>query len=304
MAADWIKMRVDLLTSPKVVRISSALNADRLKTVGALFSAWCLFDLHSEDGKLPGYTPEVLDSIVGLPGLSSAMQSVGWLEYDGATLSMPRFNTHNGRSAKRRAEDAERKRDVRKTSATDADKMRTREEKRREEKKEEEEPPYPPSGGDTVGTKPTDAPQPKTATPPSTPEPPSQKPWEPDPENPWAVTFDEFLAAWNEAKLPGAGKVQENSTRRTWLQMRLKDDHWRANWREAIQRAGRSTRCRGETPGWPGGMTIDMFLREDRTLHRILEGEFDEKQQASPTVMTREQRRAEMRKLMTTKGTA
>lgn len=135
-------------------------------------------------------------------------------------------------------------------------------------------------------------------------DPPDPKPWEADDENPWAVTFDEFLEAWTEAKLPGAGKLQENSTRRNWLQMRLKDDHWRANWREAIQRAGRSTRCRGETPGWPGGMTIDMFLREDRTLHRILEGEFDEKQQASPTVMTREQRRAEMRRLMTAKGTA
>lgn len=50
MAGDWIKMRSDLLTHPKVVRISSALKTDRLRTIGALFSAWCLFDAHSEDG--------------------------------------------------------------------------------------------------------------------------------------------------------------------------------------------------------------------------------------------------------------
>lgn len=31
MAGDWIKMRADLHTHPKVVRISSALDADRLR---------------------------------------------------------------------------------------------------------------------------------------------------------------------------------------------------------------------------------------------------------------------------------
>lgn len=307
MAADWIKMRVDLLTSPKVVRISSALNVDRLKAVGALFSAWCLFDVHSEDGKLPGYTPEVLDSIVGLPGLSNAMQSVGWLDYDGATLSMPRFNTHNGRSAKRRAEDAERKRDVRKTSATDADKMRTREEKRREEKKEET-PPTPPLGGGTDASKPIDAPPPKSKPrkdpprPDPTPGPhappadddPDPKPWEPDPENPWAVTFDEFLEAWTEAKLPGAGKLQESSMRRAWLQDRLKDDYWRANWLEAIRRAGQSSRCRGETQGW-SGLTITMFLKTHDWVVRILEGEFDDKRIVQ--VKSEEERYEEFRRL-------
>ncbi|WP_245002834.1 DnaT-like ssDNA-binding domain-containing protein [Enterobacter kobei] len=47
---------------------------------------------------------------------------------------MPRFEAHNGQSAKRRAQDADRKRNVRKASASDADKNETREEKRREEK--------------------------------------------------------------------------------------------------------------------------------------------------------------------------
>src|SRR5690606_14325065 len=48
---------------------------------------------------------------------------------------------HNGTSAKRRAQDASRKRAVRKTSASQADKMRTREEKRREEEKKEQDAP-------------------------------------------------------------------------------------------------------------------------------------------------------------------
>lgn len=154
MAGDWIKMRTDLRTHPKVVRISSALNADTLRTVGGLWSAWCLFDTHSEDGRLVGYTPEVVDSLIGWPGFAGAMMTVGWLEskeVDGVPcLEAPRFDAHNGQSAKRRAQEADRKRIARKASASNADKMRTREEKRREESTDT---PLPPGGdGDGAGS--------------------------------------------------------------------------------------------------------------------------------------------------------
>jgi hypothetical protein len=145
VAGDWIKMRSDLFTHPKVVRMSSALQADRLRTVGGLMSAWCLFDAHSIDGRLDGYTLETLDELVGWRGFSRAMESVGWLVSDGGEgLSLPAFDTHNGASAKRRAMEADRKRaereaakagseDDRNPSALDADKKRTRGEERREE---------------------------------------------------------------------------------------------------------------------------------------------------------------------------
>lgn len=133
MAGDWIKMRADLHTHPKVVRMASALKADRLRIVGGLHSAWCLFDVHSVDGYLDGYSPETLDDLIGFPGFARAMMAVGWLEEDGESLVMPRFEAHNGQSAKRRAQDADRKRNVRKMSAPEADKKRTREEKRRED---------------------------------------------------------------------------------------------------------------------------------------------------------------------------
>lgn len=139
MAGDWIKMRADLHTHPKVVRISSALRADRLRTVGALHAVWCLFDAHSTDGTLEGYTPEAIDDLIGWPGFAAAMQAVEWLEVSEDFVSLPRFDEHNGKSAKRRAMETERKRRERvaetsgNVSASDADKKRTREEKRREE---------------------------------------------------------------------------------------------------------------------------------------------------------------------------
>jgi hypothetical protein len=153
MAGDWIKMRIDLQSHPKVVRILSAMRphdvqtiTDKFRVIGGLHAVWSVFDTHSIDGVLYGYTPETLDHIVGWGGFSGAMQQVEWLHFDGKeTLTLPEFTEHNGQSAKRRAEDQKRKKNgrqsVRNLSAPDADKKRTREEKRRVVKN-----PLPPTG--------------------------------------------------------------------------------------------------------------------------------------------------------------
>ena len=144
MAGDWIKMRSSLRRHPKIVRIASALNADRLRVVGGLHAVWCLFDEHSDDGQLCGYTPKAIDDEVSWTGFCDQLIAVGWVAFDGLNvLSLPEFDTHNGVSAKRRAQESDRKRadraaeksaaqPVLELSATDADKKRTREEKRRE----------------------------------------------------------------------------------------------------------------------------------------------------------------------------
>lgn len=133
-------MRADLHSHPKVVRMMSALKADRLRVIGGLHAVWCLFDAHSIDGNLDGYTTEILDSHLGWDGFSDEMIRVGWLEINDYGLNTPRFDEHNGQSAKRRAQETERKRESRKTSAPNADKKRTREEKRREDIKPTSQP--------------------------------------------------------------------------------------------------------------------------------------------------------------------
>lgn len=141
MAGDWIKMRIELQTHPKVFRMVSALQADRLRIIGGLHIAWSIFDTHCDDGVLVGYTTDAMDAVIGWPGFTQAMIDVEWAALnDAGSLVMPRFDEHNGKSAKRRANDNERKRNSRngepvpKMSASDADKKRTREEKRREDK--------------------------------------------------------------------------------------------------------------------------------------------------------------------------
>lgn len=130
MAIDWIKMRTNLQTHPKVVRMLSALRSDKFRVVGGLHAVWGVFDAHSADGILDGYTPETLDHIIGWEGFAQAMISVGWLvDANGEGLMLPDFDEHNSQSGKRRAEDQKRKRDARKIqneSDVDADDSRTK----------------------------------------------------------------------------------------------------------------------------------------------------------------------------------
>lgn len=137
MAGDWIKIRKSLAHDPRVIRISSALKADRLRTIGGLVSAWCLLDEQTEDGKLDGYSPEVFDEIVGFPGLCRSMAAVNWLEIGDGFLAAPRFEEHNGHSAKRRAQDSFRKNSTRKAEICPRhERTKSGPEKRREEYKE------------------------------------------------------------------------------------------------------------------------------------------------------------------------
>lgn len=121
MAGDWIKMRSDLFTHPKVVRMASALQADTIRIVGGLMFVWTLFDAHSVDGEIDGYTLEAIDGLVRWPGFADAMTKVHWLVEMGESLVLPEFETHNGASAKRRAQDSDRKKLVRNLSASQAD---------------------------------------------------------------------------------------------------------------------------------------------------------------------------------------
>lgn len=128
MAENWIKMRTDLQTHPKVVLILSEICpknngqisekcpdgvhvvSDRFRVIGGLHAVWSVFDQHSVNGELRGYTLAIMDQMVGFPGLSSAMSRVGWLiEKSTQVLVMPEFYTHNGESAKKRADDNKRK---------------------------------------------------------------------------------------------------------------------------------------------------------------------------------------------------
>ena len=110
MAGDWIKMRSSLDTDPAVVRISSALKTDRFGVVGRLHKIWSWANEHLTDGQNVPVDAEFLDSLVQTPGFSAELRHVGWLSGRDGSLCFPGFERHNGESAKKRAQDAARKR--------------------------------------------------------------------------------------------------------------------------------------------------------------------------------------------------
>lgn len=139
MAGDWIKMRIDLQDDPAVVAISDRLEMDEFSVIGRLHRLWGWADKHTVDGNAANVTPKWVDKYVQQSGFAEAMISAGWLVFENGILSFPKFDIHNGKSAKSRCEAALRQRQSRSchTNVTEkCDKVVTKAqpEKRREEK--------------------------------------------------------------------------------------------------------------------------------------------------------------------------
>ena len=135
---NWIKVQTNLRTSPKLVRISSALKWTPVQSLGAVVHLWMIADEHATvSGLLEGLTFFDLDSMVACPGLAESMAGVGWLKETAKGVQFVNYEEHNGSTAKSRAREQKRKAASRKCppkSGQKADTTRTREKKRREEK--------------------------------------------------------------------------------------------------------------------------------------------------------------------------
>ena len=99
----WIKVDCMLIHKPKVVKIARELNLKRETVLGYLIKFWALADGITEDGRLDGYGPDDVDDLVGLPGFGRALEVVDWLRFNTRGAVLPRFDLHNGESAKKRA---------------------------------------------------------------------------------------------------------------------------------------------------------------------------------------------------------
>lgn len=118
MAFDWIKVRINLPTDPRVVFVASKVKKPAAHVVGACAWLWMLADEHSTDGTIVGYTTASVDRMVGIRGFCSALVAIKdlpnsagpWLEVGSGFLRIPDFHKHNGASAKARATEQARKR--------------------------------------------------------------------------------------------------------------------------------------------------------------------------------------------------
>ena len=143
MAGDWIKWQRGLSRKPEVLRMSAKLERSRHEIAALLMEVWEWTDEQvadpDEDGNAivrieSGQARAFIDHLTGLLGFADAMSAENWISFRSAHVAFPNWGRHNGKSAKRRALDAERKRadrsddgeNVRNVSASKADKKRTR----------------------------------------------------------------------------------------------------------------------------------------------------------------------------------
>ncbi len=157
MAGDWIKMRVDLDEDPSVIGIAEDLKIEDIDhVIGKLWRLWKWADQQTTDGNAPSVTKSWVDRYLSVTGFASAMVKNGWLTFstlgesgNDRGLIIPKFENHNGKSAKNRAVTAKRV-SAFKRSKGNAPIVTTplpREEKNREEKNTKN-PPTPQGGFD------------------------------------------------------------------------------------------------------------------------------------------------------------
>ena len=105
MAGDWIKLEKATADKPEVLRMARALKLDRDSVFGKLLRVWIWFDGNSVDGNVDGAVDADVDALVSHSGFADAMRNVGWLTdtESGAGLQLPKFDRHNGETAKKRA---------------------------------------------------------------------------------------------------------------------------------------------------------------------------------------------------------
>ena len=107
---NWIKVNASLRTNPKLVTLASQIGVTHVTALGAICHVWMIADEHAdENGLIKFMSSEALDGLIGIEGLSKALESVGWLEDLGDSLIMPDYAQHNGSTGKTRAEAQKRK---------------------------------------------------------------------------------------------------------------------------------------------------------------------------------------------------
>ncbi len=141
MAGDWLKMEASTPEKEEVLAITARMGWDDPDlTVGKLFRLWRWFDQQTVNGNAARVTSALLDRVVGVSGFCEALREVRWLEINSAGVTLPKFDRHNGKTAKARALTAKRVANHKQNGIANANghsvtEALPREEKRREEKK-------------------------------------------------------------------------------------------------------------------------------------------------------------------------
>jgi len=113
MAGLWVKWEVGLPRKPEILQIARRLKMSPPEAAGRCMLVWEWADSATESGEILGVGRETIDGIAGIEGMCAAMEATRphpWIMVDDTGVTFTNYDRHNGDCAKRRAEDAFRKR--------------------------------------------------------------------------------------------------------------------------------------------------------------------------------------------------
>lgn len=111
---DWIKVCKNTPDKPAIRHAARVCGVSADVAFTAWFRLWTWFDSATADGVMPLTTVDDLDDVARVPGIAAAFAEAGWLElHQPSGVTVMGWDKHNGKSAKKRAIDAARKREKR-----------------------------------------------------------------------------------------------------------------------------------------------------------------------------------------------
>ena len=241
----WIKVEHATPDKPEVDALAELLDWHPDRVVGTLIRLWRWADQQTITGNAPGVTRNTIDRHARAPGFAHAMEKVGWLEVEEGGVTFPRFDRHNGQTAKARALTADRVVRHRAQKRNAAGVTSALPEKRREEKKKTTPPT--PQNSRNQKAKTTAA--------------------------GGAAECQLVVDYWNEHR--GKPRVATlTAARRAKLGARFAEPDFIRSWQVAINRIGQAPEGSflngGGDRGWRAD--FDWFIRNDTNYVRVLEG--------------------------------
>jgi DNA replication protein DnaT len=110
VAVGWIKVETCTPGKAEIIRLARLLSMKHDEALGVVIRFWVWADSNTVDGVVDGVAPTDVDAVLSCPGLCRGLETVGWLviHKDKERITIPKFERHNGESAKKRALNTER----------------------------------------------------------------------------------------------------------------------------------------------------------------------------------------------------
>ena len=108
--AKWIKVETHTPDKAELRHIARRCQCGKAEAFLAFFRLFVWLDEQTDDGHVEFFTAADADEIAGLAVFGEALEEVRWLKFGPSGALVANWERHNGKSAKRRCVEAERKR--------------------------------------------------------------------------------------------------------------------------------------------------------------------------------------------------